>query len=160
MDSLENFRERVKALEQQMKVTGAHTRPVKRRRGWPLAWPVTAVAALGLALVLPPEVQAKTFHCGAGDVPCLIEAINAANANGTKNTIRLEAGTYTLTAVDNNTDGPNGLPSVTSPLTIQGDGADATILERAAVAPQVRLVHVAASGQLALSQLTLRGGKT
>ena len=100
-----------------------------------LAWPGAAVATLGLALAWPHSVQAKTLYCDAGDVTCLIDAINQANANGEKNTIRLKAGTYTLTDVDNTTpDGPNGLPSITSPLTIKGEGADTTILERAASA--------------------------
>jgi hypothetical protein len=46
---------------------------------------------LGLAMVQP--VQAATFTCSAGDVQCLIIAINHANANGLpQNTIRLEAG--------------------------------------------------------------------
>jgi hypothetical protein len=98
------------------------------------------------------------FTCAAGDVACLIDAINQANGNGEANTITLEAGTYTLTAVDNDTDDPNGLPSVTSVLTIQGVGADATILERDASAPRFRLVHVAATGVLTLEGLTLRQG--
>jgi hypothetical protein len=34
--------------------------------------------------------------------------INTSTANGQANTITLEADTYTLTAVDNDTDGPNG----------------------------------------------------
>jgi hypothetical protein len=74
------------------------------------------------------------------------------------NTITLEAGTYTLTAVDNMTNGNNGLPSVTSVLTIQGAGADTTVIERGASAPGFRLVQVAASGTLTLEGLTLRGG--
>src|SRR5438105_3266184 len=156
MDSMDNFRERIEALEQQMKVIGAHTRMVERRlRWWRITWSVAAVMALGLALALPLAVQAKTFQCGAGDVQCLIDAINEANANGEKNTIRLEAGTYTLTAVDNDT---NGLPSITSTLTIKGDGADTTILERDSSAPSFRLVHVATSGNLTLTGVTLRGG--
>src|SRR6516225_12210372 len=69
-------------------------------------------AAFGLALASPFRVQAEAFHCGAGDAPCLIAAITEANANGQRNTIFLDAGTYTLTAVDNDTDGPNGLPSI------------------------------------------------
>jgi hypothetical protein len=43
-----------------------------------------------------PPVQAKTFHCGTGDVLCLITAITEANAFGKKNDIRLKVGTYTL----------------------------------------------------------------
>ena len=101
-----------------------HTRIVERRRRW-VAHPlgVAAAVALGLALHSPPAVQAKTFQCGAGDVQCLIDAINTANANGQENTIRLAAGTYTLTAVDNGTSSDaNGLPVITSPLTITGKG--------------------------------------
>jgi hypothetical protein len=89
---------------------------------------------------------------------CLIDAINQANANGEANTITLEAGTYPLTEVNNTTDDPNGLPSVTGVLIIQGAGADKTIIERAAGAPSFRLVHVAATGTLTLEGLTLRRG--
>src|SRR5262249_52937035 len=104
---------------------------------------------------LAPPSQAADFACAAGDVACLIDAINQANANGEANTITLEAGTYTLTAVDNDTDGFNGLPSVTSTLTVQGAGADATIIEGSAAG---RLVHIAAAGILTLDRLTLQGG--
>src|SRR5262245_52123266 len=66
------------------------------------------------------------------------------------------------TDVDNNTDGPNGLPSVTSTLTIQGAGADTTVIERQPIVlpfpPQFRLLHVAATGGLTLERLTIRGG--
>ena len=45
----------------------------------------------------------------------LIAAINAANANGQENTINLERGTYSLTAIDNGTSFiGNGLPVITS----------------------------------------------
>jgi hypothetical protein len=124
-----------------------------RRRGW----------MLGMLLGLLGSWQmghAAEFTCPAGDsgVTCLIAAIHEANANGEANTIRLKAGTYTLTVVDNTTDGPNGLPSVTSTLTIQGAGAEATSLERAPGAPGFRLLHVAATGGLTLEGLTVRGG--
>ena len=95
-------------------------RPVERQRRWSMTWPVAAVAALGLALALPLAAQAKTFRCNAGDVACLIAAINAANANS-GNTIRLAAGTYTLTAVDNSSRRQTA-PVITSPLTITGRG--------------------------------------
>jgi hypothetical protein len=96
--------------------------------------------------------QAADFTCPAGDVLCLIKAINTANANGQMNTIHLEAGTYLLKAVDNNPAprrlGPNGLPSITSRLIIQGTGAETTIVERDGSAPAFRIVHVAAVGNL------------
>jgi Right handed beta helix region len=159
MDSLDNVRERFEALEQRMEQVQQRTYTVeRRRRWWRLPWRGAVVVALGLALVLPLTVQAKTFHCNAGDVKCLIDAINQANANGEKNTIRLQAGTYTLTVVDNDTEGPTGLPVITSPLTITGHGAETTIIERDASAPPFRFFMVAASGTLSLKRLTLRGG--
>ena len=95
MDSLDNVRARFEALERQLR--------------W---WRGIACGLGLLALVsLAPLSQAADFTCAAGDVACLITAINTANANGDANTITLEAGTYTLTAVDNDTEGPNGLPS-------------------------------------------------
>ena len=167
MDSMDNVRERCEVLEQQTEHSQPHTQALeaqtrtagRRLRGWRLLpWRMAAVATLGLTLALPLAIQAKTFHCGAGDVQCLIDAINEANANGKKNTIRLETGTYALTRVDNTILGETGLPVVTSPLTITGAGADSTILERDASALQFRLMHVAAAGSLTLRKLTLRGG--
>jgi Right handed beta helix region len=118
---------------------------------------LVAGALLGL-LGLARPTHAAEFACGAGDVACLMSAINAANVNGTANTITLAAGLYTLTAVDHNTNGPTGLPSVTSLLTLRGSGVASTVIERAAGAPQFRLLHVAATGRLTLEGLTLRGG--
>jgi hypothetical protein len=159
MENRDNVRERLAVVAQQMRGMEAQTGTVARRRGGRLTWPVAAVMALALALALPYPVQARTFRCGAGDVGCLIAAINEANTNGLpRNTIRLEAGTYTLTAVDNDTDGPNGLPSVTSTLTIRGAGAETTVIERDASAPAFRLLHVEAPGTLTLDALTLQGG--
>src|SRR5712691_11915418 len=137
MDSMDNFRERFEALEQQKKVIGAHTRMVERRLRW--WWGIACAGLLVSLLSLAPLSQAADFACAAGDVACLIDAINQANANGEANTITLEAGTYTLTAVDNDTDGLNGLPSVTSTLTLQGAGIDTTVIERDASGPPFRL---------------------
>src|SRR5215475_12323481 len=168
MGSMDHLRERFEALEQQMNVMGTHTRTVEQRRlWWRIPWCVAAVIALGLALAHPAVVQAKTFQCSAGDVRCLIDAITTANANGTENTIRLGAGTYTLTAVDNGIivlpnggifADPNGLPVITSMLTITGQGAETTIIERDAHALGFRLLQVATAGNLTLKGLTLRGG--
>ena len=67
---------------------------------------------------------AEQLH--GGDGRDLINDINAANAAGGSNTITLVAGTtFTLTAVDNTTDGSgNGLPVIAANdnLTIQGNG--------------------------------------
>jgi hypothetical protein len=108
------------------------------------------IGALGLAQPL----RAAEFTCASGNVACLIDAINQANANGEANRITLRRGTYTFTAVDNDTDGPNALPSVTSQLTIQGAGADLTVLVGGRGS---RLGHVAATGTLTLTRLTVQG---
>src|SRR5262245_18463153 len=61
----------------------------------------------------------------AGSVADLIDDINAANLTPEADTITLAAGkTFTLTAVNNTTDGGNGLPVIAAgeKLTIIGNG--------------------------------------
>jgi hypothetical protein len=117
---------------------------------------VCLVASGGLAAPSEPA----TFTCGSNDVGCLIDAINQANANGKTNTITLAEGPYTLTIVDNEENGPTGLPVITSRLSIVGTGSGATIVERAADAPPFRIFEVASNGQLTLRKLTVRHGST
>jgi hypothetical protein len=123
-------------------------------------WGVQGIAGVLVVLFLLSPARAAVFDIAAGDVAALIAAINTANGNGEDNTITLAAGTYTLTAVDNDTDGPNGLPSITSalPLTLRGAEAESTIIARGSGAPRFRLLHVASTGTLLLEGLTLRGG--
>jgi hypothetical protein len=132
------------------------------REGWQVAWPigVQVIAVLVCILGLSYRGQAADFRCASEDVACLIEAIHTANANGEANLITLAAGTYTLIAINNLTGGANGLPSITSPLTIQGAGAGVTILEQDTHAQAFQLVHVAPTGSLTLKGLTLRGENT
>jgi hypothetical protein len=139
------------------------TQQQDKQSGGCLTWGIAAVLALGLTLTNPSPGQAKTFHCGAGEVQCLIDALHEANANGQKNTIRLAAGTYPLTAVHNDTDGPNGLPSIAGEIILQGAGAAATRLERVFTGsftcsgepePAFRILHVASTGVLTLEGLT------
>jgi hypothetical protein len=121
---------------------------------------LAVVAAMSVVLAAVGSVHAAVFQCPAGDVACLIAAINTANGNGEEDTITLAAGTYTLTAVDNDTDEPNGLPSINSTVTIQGTGPETTVIERDASAPRFRILHVAAAGSLTLEGLTIRGGES
>jgi hypothetical protein len=86
--------------------------------------------------------------------------IDAANATPEADTITLAAGkTFTLTAVNNTTDGANGLPVIAAgeDLTIVGNAA---VIERSTTAgtPAFRLLDVAAGGTLTLQNLTLQGG--
>jgi hypothetical protein len=102
---------------------------------------------------LPSSVTAST-------VTDLIADIKAANLAGGANTITLSPGTkFTLTAVDNTTDGATGLPVIAAndTLTITGNG---DTIERSTVAatPAFRLLDVAAGASLTLNNLTLQGG--
>jgi predicted outer membrane repeat protein len=87
----------------------------------------------------------------AANPSALVNAINAANANGASpDTICLSANTtYTFSTAANSI----ALPSVTTPITIVGNGA---ILERASGAPQFRLFNVTATGSLTLQNMTVR----
>jgi len=98
----------------------------------------------------------SVVHVGAGDVAGLISDIAQAQAG---EIIVLAANsTYTLTKVNNTTNGWNGLPVISGDLTIEG-GAD-TIIQRGnpAETPQFRLVDVASGGSLELKNLTLQNG--
>jgi hypothetical protein len=112
------------------------------------------------AFVLPHSLQAAEFFCSAGDVACVIAAVNSANNTPEEDTIILEPGTYPLTT--DQYPGPDprstGLPSITSTVTVRGAGADRTIVERDGAAPSFRLFHVASTGSLILDGITLRGG--
>src|SRR6476620_2607096 len=91
----------------------AEKAPASRRRGG---------ARLGLK---PLEDRTVLSGYTASSVAELIADINAANAAGGSNTITLAPGkTFTLTAVDNITDGATGLPAIASgdDLTIVGNG--------------------------------------
>lgn len=103
----------------------------------------------------------------------LIEAIIAANTDAPSgnalgecaggsgaDTIHLRALTppYTLVAAHNTLNGANGLPAITSDITIDGGGAT---IERSLLitVPVFRLFFVAPGGRLALDHVVLRNGR-
>ena len=128
-----------------------------------------SVAIMGLtttfAVALPYAAEARTFYCGSEDVQCLIFAINDANADTQeKSTIWLEqGGTYTLTTVNNNIDGPNGLPPITGDLTIRVKGNGTATLTGSDTNPApvgtFRLLDVAATGHLTLRGLVVANAR-
>ncbi|MCH8853626.1 MAG: hypothetical protein IID41_13385 [Planctomycetes bacterium] len=103
---------------------------------------------------------------GTGGPDCTLrDAITAANtdaptggcpAGNGADTIELPAdATITLRQVDNDTNGLNGLPSVISEININGSG---TAIQRDGSAPDFRIFHIGASGNLTLNDLTVSGG--
>lgn len=110
------------------------------------------VIALLLLFEIAP-IEAAVFTCASGDDDCLIAAINAANANGETNTIRLAEGTYLVTAPLSSA---STLPPITSTLTLVGGGPAATIIDAGSqLAPVVRIEP---SGVLLLKGLTVQHG--
>jgi hypothetical protein len=100
----------------------------------------------------------------SGAVKELIAAMNSANRAGGPNTIDLyAAGVYDLTAVNNTTNGANGLPVISGGgtkaaadnLTIDGNGGT---IQRDSTALAFRLFDVASGGSLTLQNVTLQGG--
>ena len=98
----------------------------------------------------------------AATTAALIADIHSANTNGAAaNTINLTgSGPYSLTGVNNNTNGPNGLPvigsTVASTLTINGNG---NIIENGS-GSAMRFFDIApgSGGSLVLKNIELQGG--
>lgn len=116
-----------------------------------------AVCALVLGFSPPTIIHAAPIYVGC-DVTELISAINTANANPDADILELSANcAYTLTSI-NNTDasfGPNGLPIITSNITLHGNNAT---IGRAADAPAFRLIQINMEGVLTTNELTLTDG--
>jgi hypothetical protein len=117
----------------------------------------SALLCAGSAIALPTAAQAQV----AATVPCsetaLVSAVNAANAAG-GGTITLTAGcTYSLTSSHGNdgTNGPDGLPVITTPITFEGN---ANTLTRSSTAPAFRIAQVGSTGGLTLKSVTVTGG--
>src|SRR3954447_19859571 len=143
------------------------TLPRRLRRHLQRHWRQSlAGLALGLALgqggVLADTIDVDGTTC------TLINAIVTANTDsdtggcvqtGTSeaaDTLMLQHGSiHTLTAVDNNTYGPTGLPVINSEITIAGDGST---IRRSGGAPSFRILAVNAAGNLTLKETTIRGG--
>lgn len=116
------------------------------------------ILCLTFLLVSCGPLDVHTIGCNVND---LITAINDSNATpATTDTIILQAGcTYELTAVDNNDFlGSNGLPVITSPIVVVGNGATIQRGE-APSTPQFRLFKVDATGDLELQNTTLANGE-
>lgn len=120
---------------------------------------VLGLVAGALVVVPAPAVQAAqaaTVDVGCS-LPALVAAINTANSSPGPDTLRLARKcTYKLTAPDPVTPG-NGLPVITSEITIAGRGAT---IRRAGgpEVPKFRILFVGPTGDLTLTRTTIRGG--
>ncbi|MCK6556983.1 hypothetical protein L6Q96_20765 [Candidatus Binatia bacterium] len=106
---------------------------------------------------------------GTGGPSCTLrDAIAAANGDvpsggcsagsGVDSIVLPSGAMITLVQVDNATHGANGLPVVTSTIVVEGNGA--TIGRSTAPAtPVFRILHVDATGDLTLANLTITNGK-
>jgi hypothetical protein len=92
-----------------------------------------------------------------GDEHTLRSAVQAANAAANKTYIIMPAGTYPLSIAGAGGDSQGDL-DVSKPMTLIGAGAGATVIDAAAI--DDRIFDVAATGNLALSRLTLTGGNS
>ena len=120
---------------------------------------VAMLALAAVALFVGP-MPAVAGNWSVNTVAKLVGAINAANQAGGVNTITLAPGmTFALTAVNNTTDGPNGLPVIAArnKLTILGNSAKIA-RSTARGTPAFRLLDVASGAALTLQNLTLANG--
>ena len=110
-----------------------------------------------LFVLSPAVVEAKILPVGCSE-NALIIAINQANSAGGANTLDLaERCAYTIDRVNNVGElGDNGLPQITSDITVNGNNA---IILRGDEAPEFRLFQVNDGAALGLKEITLRKGR-
>jgi len=142
------------------------------------------IAAIIFAFAMLQPIHAADFTCptlqdatGAliGDVQCLIDAINMANANNEADTIFLSVGTYTLRQIVSGSGfNGTGLPPISSRITIEGatstgptppdappPTSNETIITRdvsLGLGGIFRVFEVLPEGMLTLRNVIVRGG--
>ena len=118
--------------------------------------------SLAILLIVPTAAFAVDVHCST--TACLINTLVLANLTPASDTITLDAGrTYQLESTHNSVLQPVGLPTITTPIVIRGNGA---ILRRNPVLEceplfgqhSFGLIAVAQGGHLIIENLSLRFG--
>lgn len=123
--------------------------------------PTLLLAGAALCAPLQASVLVVTKTTDSADGACnadcsLREAIQAANATGTADTVILAAGTYTLTrAGAGENQAATGDLDVSSEIAVVGAGARATVIDANGLD---RAFHVLGDGRLDLLGLTIEGG--
>jgi hypothetical protein len=144
---------------------GRKRRRQRRRAGRPTFRPMLEQLEDRLAPATYTVNPADVSNTGSGTTGGLVWAINQANAAGGSNSIELASGsTYKLTAVDNYWYGPDGLPAISSTMTIDGNGATIERDPALGTSTPFRLFFVSggisglAAGTLTLNNMTLQNG--
>ena len=151
----------------------AARRRLQRRAALSLGGAALLLALSGSPLLIP-TAQAATITVNSGQIAVnvsdgqcsLIEAINNANtdsdtsggdcaAGAGADVINLPGGAFTFTTSYIYDAGNNGLPSITSDITINGNGSQ---LNLGGAAVGIRLARVSASGDLTVVDTTVTGG--
>jgi len=113
-----------------------------------------AVLAAGTAILIPTNAGAAVACTG----PALVAAINAANTANGGNVVLTPGCTYTLTTSNaTGANGPDGLPMITTAITLTGDHNTIT-RSAAAGTPAFRIAEVTNTGSLTLKLVTLSNG--
>ncbi len=116
----------------------------------------SAVALAGLASLPAAPAQAATIPV-ACNAPALVSAVQTANGTAASDTLTLASGcTYDLTSAASTSYGYTGLPAITNPLVITGNGA--TIERDFITNSNFRLIMVASGASLSLANLYLTNG--
>lgn len=115
---------------------------------------LAALTALVLLFTSASNVSARTLTVGCS-VSDLKDAIETANGDTTPDVLDLASDcTYSLTDIDNSSPGPNGLPVISTDMTINGNNA---MLKRESGVP-FRVLQVEADVTLNMNHLTILGG--
>lgn len=124
-------------------------------------WVFLFSAGLLFNMITAQPLRAETFIIDNGDVTGLINSIDAANNEVDYpglDIIKLATdGTYTLTTVHTTGEGATGLPTITSAISINGNGST---IERSTDSntPIFRIFHVSTGGNLALDHVRVQNG--
>ena len=117
-----------------------------------MAGAIMAAAAGGIVALSGAADAAVAVPCSASS---LISAISIANTTPADDSLSLASGcVYSFAAANNTTDDGNALPVITGSVSIAGNGATITRSGSAAF----RLLDVASTGSLSLSDMTLSNG--
>ncbi|MCB0208001.1 MAG: PKD domain-containing protein [Anaerolineae bacterium] len=125
---------------------GVETVPLTLTNAISAEFGITGTATLSIEdCTLPDAIAAANNDTATGGCPAGNDADTITLVNGR---------TYPLSTIHNNTDGSNGLPSITSSITIEGNNS---IIERSGVS-RFRNFHIGSTGTLTLTKVTIRNG--